>query len=111
MDHKRVLELDKTIREALVDKLLEMGFAAGVYDGEEYTVRNSTDAAKIKAALGTVDIDWLIAYRNGRTYGHFMLVYGECGYDVVCDYTTNLDSVYDAIRPIIDKCEKEYDRG
>lgn len=111
MKHSRVLEMDKEIREALVDELLKQGFTVGVFDGVENTVRNCSDAAKVKAALGTVDVEYLRAFKNGKPYGHLMLVYGECGYDVICNYTCNLDCVVNALEELTTRLMVECQDG
>jgi len=82
-------EIERQIVSLLVADCLTAGYAVGVYDGEEHTLRASRDFAEVWAALDTTDEDYLIL-RKGDADGWIRLIYGnEC--DVISDYTTSID--------------------
>ena len=102
--------IEKAIATAAVDQLLAAGFRLGVNDGEEITIRQSTDKAAIMAALFTTDEDWLLVWDKGSVDGepvwnghgaptskrtghdHWVrFVYGNDGFDVISDYTVSLE--------------------
>jgi hypothetical protein len=85
--------IEMRIASAIIDSALAQGYALGVFDGEEHTVTNSTDRGKIREALMTTDEDYLCIYREGKKIGSVYLVYGNDGWDVICDYTTALDDL------------------
>jgi len=72
---------------------LTAGYTLDVHDGEEVTIKDSTDAAAIFSAMRTTDEDFLRFNRGGKSAGWVFFVYGNEGWDVVNDYTTNLESV------------------
>jgi hypothetical protein len=83
--------LETAIAKHAIAELLSAGFALGVNDGEEVTIKNSIDAAAVLKAMQTTDDDYLLAYRDGKQVGWVRFVYGNSGWDVICDYTMNLE--------------------
>ena len=73
---------------ALIAYLLDAGCALSVHDGEETTLKGSTDAAAIFAALGTTEADMLIAWHveSART-SQFLLVYGNGPGELIADHS------------------------
>ncbi|MBS0045139.1 hypothetical protein KFE26_23100 [Shewanella sp. M16] len=88
-------EMETAIIDKTIDALLAAGLHLAVYDGEEITTPITTDKAVIVAALGTTELDYLCCYASPTAVrtGFVMLVYGNAGYEVICDYTTNLEDV------------------
>jgi hypothetical protein len=83
--------LETAIAKHAIAELLSAGFALGVNDGEEITISNSTDAEAVLKAMQTTDDDYLLAYRDGKQVGWVRFVYGNSGWDVIADYSMNLD--------------------
>ena len=114
MDIKRRLEIEKVIREALVDGLLAAGYSVGLDNGGDrlevaYGV-GPDHAAKLKGAMGATDDERLLAVGGDLgscEWAWVLLVYGNTGWDVICDYTTSLNEVVDKLQPMIDKFEEE----
>jgi hypothetical protein len=91
-DIKRRIAVERRIVVSLVDELLKQGFTLTVDDGgEEMAVENCAVRKTILEALGNTDQDQLGVVRNGSLIGWIMLVYGNDGWDVMCDWHTNLD--------------------
>lgn len=89
-------KIEELISKKVVDCLLKAGYAVGVNDGEDTTVKNSTNKHEIHKAMFSTDEDWILAYKDGKQVGWVRLVYGN-NTDVICDYTVNLeDALKDA---------------
>jgi hypothetical protein len=96
---KRRIAVEQKIARFTVKKLIEAGFKLSVYDGEAVTVKRSQDAVAICNAMATTDEDRLFVYDSDKQerFGWIYFVYGNDGYDVISDYTTNLDPQMEAI--------------
>ncbi len=86
--------LEKLLLERCIADLLDAGFQVSVFDGEDYPIKRSTDAAAILAATRSTDEDYLYAYRplQDGVAGWVRFIYGN-GEDAVSDYSTNLEDV------------------
>ena len=105
---KRIM-IERRISFALIDTALADGNRVSVFDGEEWTVTNSSNKQLLRSALFTTDGDELVITDLANTrLGWFQLTYGNDGYDVIGDHTANkyCESVYDRLRPMIDKIEE-----
>ena len=45
------------------------------------------------AAMFSTDEDYLYVHKGKEKAGWVRFIYGESGWDVICDYTTNLESL------------------
>jgi hypothetical protein len=102
------IRIERQIARRTIKEALALGYTLGVYDGEETTLEYSADASKVLAAMLTTDDDHLLFYRNGVRIGWVRFVYGNDGYDVICDYTTNLEEVMEKVNVLTDKLEERY---
>lgn len=107
MSVKMRQEIERKIIKAFVTQAIEAGYNITVDDGEEYPLRNSTSVSEIMKAIMTTDEDrlWIDAklthsylenlkedvYYVNSALGWVYLVYGNDGWDVIADYTTNLE--------------------
>jgi hypothetical protein len=85
------MKLERRIATQCIAELLEAGYALGVNDGEDTTIENSTDPTALLAAMFTTDEDYLLAFKDGERVGWVRFVYGNSGWDAICDYTMNLE--------------------
>lgn len=94
MSIKMRQKVEREIAEAVIDGALEAGYTLDVYDTEEVTVKNSASKTEILEAMFTTNEDYLYV-RNGGTnpFGWVRFIYGNDGWDVVNDYTTNLEEM------------------
>lgn len=85
----------------VVTVLIDAGYLLTVHDGEEATLKYNKDVNQIVGALMTTDEDRLYVFQKvrGTCIGWVQFVYGNDGWDVVSDYTTNLE---DVLRPVFD---------
>jgi hypothetical protein len=99
----RRIRLEGEIAAEVAEKLIEAGYYVSVFDCEEFTLIDSRDVNKIVEAMFTTDDDRLYVRKvkgqrdpetKRRVFdGWIWFVYGNSGWDVICDYTTNLEEV------------------
>ena len=96
MSVKLRIELEKKIAAAVAEGLIGAGYLITVNDGEEDVLFDSKDPAAIAAAMMSTDEDYFYVSKEpsaGKTwFGWVRFIYGNDGYDVVSDYTVNLEN-------------------
>jgi len=90
MNVKQRQNIERRIVRQILKDALAAGYRVSVHDGEDWVVSKSTHGPSIFAAMFSVDEETLV-FRDASnaTVGQVWLVYGNDGYDVVCDYTAN----------------------
>ncbi len=105
---------EKSITKALIKSVLDLGYIVAVYDGEE-KYNNLTAKQALDHAL-SVDECWVYARKPSeqtagkfKTFATFFLVYGNDGYDLICDHSVNeyTDQILLAVNPVIEKWENK----
>ena len=102
----KFVSVEEQVMKAVINSLLEAGYALGVNDGEEETVTNSRDPDEVFAAMKTTDQDYLLARKptaSDAQSGWVRFIYGNEGHEVVNDYTTNLEPVMGPIFEALDE--------
>lgn len=82
---------EAAVARRLVRKALEAGYTVSVNDGEEWTVKKSTNRDEILAALATTGEDSIrIRNAEGEKIGTLYLVYQDGpGDELIADFTDN----------------------
>lgn len=96
MSVKMRQEVERKIAKAVIDSAIQAGYYIDVDDREETVLRSSRDADAVLSAMFTTDEDklYLSHQENDVSYeGWVYFVYGNDGWDVVNDYTTNLEPI------------------
>ena len=83
------LACEKAIVKAIVKEAIAQGYQVAVFDGEEDWSEPSNNWETIRKELHTMDEDTIRIIKDGKSKGAVFLVYGNDGYDVVCDHTVN----------------------
>lgn len=86
--------VERDVITAAIRGCLAAGYDLTVNNGEENVLLNSRDEAAILGALWTTDEDHLFLNLDPTTWaraGWIRLIYGNDGWDVINDYTTNLE--------------------
>lgn len=85
-------EVERKIATAAVKSLLAAGFALSVDNGgDEHEIDHSIDENAILAAMFLCDEDRLHVQTKDSSIGWVYFVYGNDGWDVISDYTVNLE--------------------
>ena len=100
--------VEQRIVKSTVRELLAAGFALSVDDGGE-TFGPFTVEAPVFDALMNTDEDYLFVHRveyigpTKQPFGWVRFVYGNDGWDVINDYTTNLEKHLTATNALIER--------
>ena len=108
MSVKMRRHVEREIVTAAIRGLLDAGHDLSVFDTEEFQILNSRDADAVLAAMMGADEEWLYAdsrpvnEARRECFGWVRFIYGNDGWDVINDYTTNLE---DALKPANERAE------
>lgn len=104
LEHR--LEIERHIGNAIVKEALDAGYAISINNGEDET-EPMRDATAITKALRLTDDERLYLWETGATHAFawVYLVYGNDGWDVVNDYTTNIEQMMKGISQLADRLE------
>ena len=87
------VEMEAKIVVSCVYELLEHGFLLSVDNGgDDYEINRSSDGEAVFAKLMKKPEERLIAIKDDNLFGWVHFVYGNSGYDVICDMTVSLAS-------------------
>ncbi len=85
-------EIEERIVRNAVHELLDHGFTLSVDNGgDDYEIDRSVDAEAVIAELMNTEEDRLLARTGDVIKGWVHFVYGNDGYDVICDMTVSLE--------------------
>ena len=95
---------EKKIARLFVTEALDAGYNISVDNGgDEFELAHSTDKKAIMAAMFATDDERLHLSRDGKNVGWVWFVYGNSGWDVISDYTTNLEHLMPKVEKLSDK--------
>lgn len=107
------IRMERAIIRALTSAMIKRGYDVTVDNGEDRPVKRSVKVTEVMREIAATDEEYLIFAKDGiaraeRAY----LVYGNDGYDVVCDYTCDgdLEEVMNEINKLGDRLEARYCR-
>lgn len=98
---RRLIELG--VVRKLVSHAISEGHTITVYDGEECPVKRSVDVELIIEHAFSVEECQLRVFSGPDMYGVVYLVYGNDGWDVICNYHVSLE---DLLGPVNDYAEQ-----
>jgi hypothetical protein len=87
--------IERRIIAQLIDTALAAGYLVSVFDGEEWAIRFCSNKDAIMKEMFATDEESLSFYSaekvegKRRCMGVVYLVYGNDGYDVICDHSDN----------------------
>ena len=101
-------QLEVRIVKAVVREALKQGYSLSVDDGEEHHAY-TTDQQTLYKQLMETDEDYLHLLKDATHVGWIRFVYGNDGWDVICDYSANdaTESVLIPANKIADKVEAQ----
>ena len=83
--------IERAIVRSLVEEFHEQGFTFLVDDGGEEFIPCASKPEALNALINTDEDQLGIVDREGKTIGWIRLVYGNDGWDVMCDWHVGLD--------------------
>lgn len=110
MSVKMRQKVEREICTAVVDALLAAGFTISVDNGgDSNELSDSSDRVAILAAMFLTDDEYLHAGKDGHPVGWVRFIYGNDGYDVMSDYTVNLEAFIGDGTPVAAKIDEYAD--
>ena len=104
---KQRINLEKRIARVIVRDAIRAGYSLNVNNGgdENELSEPSTDHAAVVSKMFQTDQEHLLVHNssNGQRIGWVFFVYGNYGWDVVNDYTVNLEPIMRNANVIADK--------
>ena len=84
-------KVEQRIASRAVSALLAAGYWLAVRQGDEDEQPATREKQDVMKLLGECDEDRIMVYTDFKLAGWVHLVYGNAGWDVITDYTTNLE--------------------
>lgn len=105
----RTRRMERAIARRFIKIALKQGYLISVDDGtdNDMVLKQSNDPKVILDAMFSVDDERLFLYRPGAKDEHWegwvYFVYGNDGWDVICDYTGRLEPLMERVNKLSDK--------
>ena len=96
---------EKMIVRKVVKNAIALGYTVSLYDGEEWTVRKSSNVAAVMDAVQSTDSDTLSFRKDGEKVGSVWLVYGNSASEVIADYS-DVEEVQTILAPALARADK-----
>ena len=104
MDIAARQKMERQIVTKIVDDALAAGYELSVDNGGDCDmVCGATDRLAILDALFQTDEERLVLSKYKKHIGSVFLVYGNDGWDVVCDYHLSIEDVMKGANELADK--------
>jgi hypothetical protein len=101
-------KIERQIVRKVIDDAISAGYTLSVFDGEEETLSNCGDAQAVFDAMFTTDQDHLYLLKGGKDIGWVFFVYGNSGWDVINDHTTNIEMILDGANVLSEQLEQKH---
>ena len=105
---EHVADDERAIAALIVSELIALGYALSVYDGEAWTVKASTDAREVCAALASTDADEIRVRDVGAVVGSVTLIWGN-GNALLSDWSSTATALGSAFNAAVETLADEID--
>jgi hypothetical protein len=102
MSVKMRQRVERNIARRLILDGLAAGYTIKVHNGEELLMPFNQVAKQILSLMFSVDEEHLLFYKDDKKIGWVLFVYGNDGWDVISDYSTNLEDIMAGARKVSD---------
>ncbi len=102
MSVKMRREVERKIVSAVIKSALLAGYEIGIDNGGDEYECKSTDYGTLMKAIMATDDEHLYFHAGPNIVGWVYFVYGNDGWDVLSDYTTNLEEMLKPAHAIAD---------
>jgi hypothetical protein len=101
--HQARMFVERVIVSSTIRALLGAGYQIDVCDGEEDVLTRCSDHDEVIKHMFTTDEDYIYGVKDGKRRGWVRFIYGNSGYDVMNDCTTNLETVLQPVNELANK--------
>lgn len=95
--------VERLIARRLILDGLRAGYTISVDNGEDGATMPAQNVTAIMAIMFETDEEYLIFQKTNGFRGWVRLIYGNDGWDVINDYTVNLDHIMGGANALADK--------
>ena len=101
--------IEKWIAQKFIRVALAAGYAISLDNGgDEFEFEHSTDFKFITGEMHATDQERLHLSQDGKHIGWVFFVYGNDGWDVICDYTVSLEHLMPEVSQLSARLEERY---
>lgn len=97
--------MERAIARRIVRDALAAGYRLNVDNGGDTDELPAPSASfkEVTGAMFATDDEYLRLYKDGKRVGSVYLVYGNDGYDAICDYSVSLESLLSGANALADR--------
>ena len=105
MSVKARQRLERMIARRLILDAIAAGYSLNVNNGGDRSelIRPSRNVREVLSVMFATDDEHLLFFKDGKRVGWAWLIYGNSGWDVISDYSTNLDPIMAGASALADK--------
>ncbi len=103
MSVKMRQHVERVIARRIILDAIHQGYTVTVDNGEDIAISKSTNVKDILNAMFQTDEETLRFYKDDKRIGWAFLVYGNSGYDVLSDYSVNIENIVQGANALADK--------
>ena len=107
MNVKQRQQMEEKIIRKFFESAIKAGYTVAIHDGEEKH-GPMQDVENLMAASFSVDMEHFMVYNGNEFLGEVLAVYGNDGWDVIADYSMNIESLLDNAMSLADELEVEH---
>ena len=101
--------VERRIASCFIKEALKAGYTINLNNGGDTDeIVDSTSLRAILRAMFATDDEKLHLFKAGKYVGWVYFVYGNDGYDVISDYTCNLEVLMGPVDQLSDKLAEKY---
>jgi hypothetical protein len=101
--------IEKRIARKFIQVALAAGYAISLDNGgHDFEFEHSSDFKVITGAMHAMDEERLHLSKDGKHIGWVFFVYGNDGWDVICNYTVNLEHLMPEVSQLCERLEERY---
>jgi len=99
------ITVERAVFRKTITLLIDAGYELRVHEGGDWACERTTNHKVLMEAIMSTDEDRLYVYRPDDVvpFGWVFFVYGNSGWDVLNDHTTNLSEVLEPVDAYVDE--------
>lgn len=103
------IQMEQRIARKVVRGLLEAGYELNIDNGgDDWEIAWSRDFDTVVCAMFATDDEYLVCRKEDEQKGWVRFIYGNQGWEVINDYTVNLEPILEPINQYCDRLSELY---
>ncbi len=101
--------IEKRIVRQFVKDAILAGYKIAIDNGgDEFEAPPSAEIKELNKLMFATDEEHLFVFQDDKQIGWVQMVYGNSGYDVITDYTTNLEKLLTNANALASRLEEKH---